>query len=75
MTDIVENRRDSVIFRSFLHNMAPEYLERHRPAEIVRDFIAGMTDRYFLAQCPPELRPEPVVWPVGQSGAAADERR
>ena len=74
LADIVEDRRDSVIFRSFLHNMAPAYLERHRPAEIVRDFIAGMTDRYFLAQCPPELRPEPVTWPVGRSGGAVDER-
>jgi dGTPase len=54
--------------------MAPAYLEHHRPAEIVRDFIAGMTDRYFLAQCPPELRPEPVTWPVGRSGGAVDER-
>jgi len=74
LADIVEDRRDSVIFRGFLQDMAPEYLAAHRPAEIVRDFIAGMTDRYFLAQCPPELRPEPVIWPPGRPGAAADER-
>ncbi len=72
LSDILQERRDSVIFRSFLHDMAPEYLTRHRPAEIVRDFIAGMTDRYFLAQCPPELRPEPVTWPVGRPETAAD---
>jgi dGTP triphosphohydrolase len=25
---------------------------------VVRDFIAGMTDKYFLQQCPAELRPK-----------------
>jgi dGTPase len=38
--------------------MSTEYLEAHQPAEIVRDYIAGMTDRYFLLQCPAHLRPE-----------------
>jgi len=28
--------------------MAPEYLAGHSPPQIVRDFIAGMTDEYFL---------------------------
>jgi dGTPase len=37
--------------------MAPAYLQRHKPAEIVRDFIAGMTDDYFLSQCPAARRP------------------
>jgi dGTPase len=37
--------------------MSGDYLERHRPAEVVRDFIAGMTDRYFLDLCPEEMRP------------------
>jgi len=31
----------------------------HRKEEIVRDFIAGMTDQYFLRQCPESLRPVP----------------
>jgi dGTPase len=38
--------------------MSAEYLSQHRPEEIVRDFVSGMTDQYFLQQCPPELRPE-----------------
>ena len=29
------------------------------PAGIVRDFIAGMTDEYFLAQCQKHLIPQP----------------
>ena len=27
--------------------ISPVYREKAQPAEIVRDFIAGMTDRYF----------------------------
>ncbi len=54
LEDIEKERRDSVIFTRFLKNMSPGYTRRRRPAEIVRDFIAGMTDRYFLRQCGPE---------------------
>jgi dGTPase len=73
LEDITDHRTDSVIFRNFLHDMAPDYVQNHRPAEIVRDFIAGMTDHYFLEQCPVELRPEPVAWPLhGEAGETAD---
>ncbi|HBI15338.1 MAG TPA: phosphohydrolase [Desulfobulbaceae bacterium] len=33
-----------------LGTMSPEYLEIHPPAAIVRDYLAGMTDDYFLRQ-------------------------
>ena len=59
LTDIENENHSSVIFSGFLMNMSDDYLNGHRPAEIVRDFIAGMTDRYFLAQCPESLRPIP----------------
>jgi hypothetical protein len=32
---------------------------------VVRDFIAGMTDRYFLDLCPEALRPGYVPVPEG----------
>jgi len=49
LTDDVQTGRErSIIFTEFLHNMSPAYLETHVPAEMVRDFIAGMTDEYFL---------------------------
>ncbi|MCU0560535.1 MAG: HD domain-containing protein [Desulfobacterales bacterium] len=54
---ISDQRLDSVIFRGFLNGMSPEYVAGHSPAEIVRDFIAGMTDTYFIDQCPAHLRP------------------
>jgi dGTPase len=60
LNDIEKENHQSVIFTSFLKDMASEYLETHNNAEIVRDFISGMTDQYFLSQFPPEMRPEPI---------------
>ncbi len=57
LTAIDSRREESVIFRGFLNGMSQDYIERHRPAEVVRDFIAGMTDTYFIDQCPVHLRP------------------
>ncbi len=56
--DVESGRHDSVIFREFLQDMSEQYLESVRTPEIVRDFIAGMTDKYFLRQCPERLKPE-----------------
>lgn len=57
MEDLEKENIDSHIFLGFLKNMSDEYVKSHHNAEIVRDFIAGMTDQYFLHQCPVELRP------------------
>jgi dGTPase len=58
--DIHQNKHTSLIFSGFLENMSADYVDQHRPAEIVRDFISGMTDSFFLEQCPSELRPKPI---------------
>jgi dGTPase len=58
LEDLHRQRTSSVIFRQFLKDMTVEYIGKHRPAEIVRDFISGMTDQYFLEQCPESLRPK-----------------
>lgn len=55
--DLEKGNQDSQIFAGFLKDMSDEYVQYHHPAEVVRDFIAGMTDRYFLDQCPDNLRP------------------
>lgn len=36
--------------RSIIHAMTEEYMGSHPPAAIVRDYIAGMTDDFFLRQ-------------------------
>ena len=58
LEDIETENRSSVIFTGFLENMSEDYLDNYQTEEIVRDFIAGMTDQYFLRQCPEDMRPE-----------------
>ena len=57
LTDIEGKDPVSVIFSGFLNGMSQAYTETQNNAEIVRDFIAGMTDEYFLSQCPESMRP------------------
>jgi len=49
--DINEERRQSPIWTEYLEHMQPPYLEQYQPAEIVRDYLASMTDANFLRQC------------------------
>ncbi|MBU2547329.1 MAG: HD domain-containing protein [Proteobacteria bacterium] len=42
----------------YLEGMAPAYRRQRAPAEIVRDFIAGMTDEYFLRLARETLLPQ-----------------
>ena len=58
LDDIENENRSSMIFKGFLEDMSEDYIQNHRNEEIVRDFIAGMTDQYFLRQCPEDMRPE-----------------
>ncbi len=55
--DLWTGNEESDIFREFLDGMSFEYRERTQSAGIVRDFIAGMTDEYFLNQCHKNLIP------------------
>jgi len=57
LEDLKNRRKSSVIFQQFLKDMTQNYIQCHKPAEIVRDFISGMTDQYFLSQCPEAMRP------------------
>jgi len=59
LEDIENGNRSSVIFNGFLKDMSENYIKNHNKEEIIRDFIAGMTDQYFLRQCPDEMKPEP----------------
>ena len=62
LKDLTDRESTSVIFRQFLKDMSSTYIENHNEHEIVRDFIAGMTDQYFLRLCPENMRPKPMVW-------------
>jgi len=56
--DLKSGDDDSVIFREFLDGMSFQYRDNTSPAMIVRDFVAGMTDDYFLRQCQENLMPQ-----------------
>lgn len=58
LEDLEANNPDSDIFKGFLNGMSQDYMAQKRPAAIVRDFVAGMTDEYFLGQCRKNLIPE-----------------
>jgi len=59
LNDLENENHSSVIFTRFLKDMSENYLINHNKEEMVRDFVAGMTDQYFLRQCPESMRPEP----------------
>ncbi|MGB9712043.1 MAG: deoxyguanosinetriphosphate triphosphohydrolase family protein [Dissulfurimicrobium sp.] len=59
LNDLNLNRKESVIFKDYLDGMDPSYREAFSPPEIVRDFIAGMTDAYFLRMGKDILIPRP----------------
>ncbi len=61
LTDLEQGNENSVIVTRFLTKMSDDYKQKFNNAEIVRDFIAGMTDMYFLEQCPDDKKPGIIV--------------
>ncbi|MCJ7818276.1 MAG: phosphohydrolase, partial [Syntrophales bacterium] len=60
LADMEAGREDSPIWVDFLATMDPDYRESQRPAEIVRDFLASMTDAYFLRTSQDLFFPQPL---------------
>jgi dGTPase len=60
LADMEAGREDSPIWADFLGFMDPGYQESRRPAEIVRDFLASMTDAYFLRTSQDLFFPQPL---------------
>jgi len=58
LRDLETGNRDSDIDKEFLEGMSPDYRNHTTKPAVVRDFIAGMTDEYFLTQCHKHLIPQ-----------------
>lgn len=58
LQDLDAGDETSDIYAEFLQGMAAQYTSQTSSAEVVRDFIAGMTDEYFLFQCRKHLVPQ-----------------
>jgi dGTPase len=52
LKDLDTGNRESPIFAAYLQDISQGYLQEHSHPEIVRDYIAGMTDSYFMRQSP-----------------------
>ena len=50
LDDIEKQNTDSEIYKIYLNQANPKYVEGTNPKRIVIDFIAGMTDDYFIHQ-------------------------
>ena len=56
--DLEGGNEASDVFGEFLEGMSQEYIAETSRPEVVRDFIAGMTDDYFLSRCHKHLIPQ-----------------
>ncbi len=57
LNDLEKNKKKSPVFHNFLNGLDAKYRKMHSNAEVVRDFIAGMTDSFFLRLAPENMRP------------------
>ncbi len=48
LDDFEKQQQNSYLWRNFLHNKAASYLTDTSPVQMVVDYIAGMTDSYFI---------------------------
>jgi dGTPase len=50
--DVKEKKTDSIVFREWIFNRGEDkgekYLDEYSPEKVVVDYLASMTDRYFL---------------------------
>lgn len=60
LTALEKEDGQCVIFTDFLNGMSAQYRENTSNPEIVRDYISGMTDSYFIRQAPDHLRPDSI---------------
>ena len=62
LAELRKGNHKSAIYREFLDNMDPEYVESFSGPEMVRDYLAGMTDDHLLRSY------GELLWPQRLSG-------
>lgn len=48
LDDLQKHQEESYIWKNFVHNKTESYVANTTPVQMVVDFIAGMTDRFFI---------------------------
>ena len=61
LSDIINNNKQSEIYTTYLNYADSKYIESTTPKRIVIDFIAGMTDEYFLHRVKKLLNKEEIT--------------
>ena len=62
LQDLKMNEKNSYLWLHFLNNKSEKYLEETSPAQIVIDYISGMTDTYFVRILEKLVVPQPIEW-------------
>lgn len=60
MVSLEKGDEKSAIFTDYLNGMPEEYRQSHTHAQLVRDYISGMTDSYFIRQAPEHMQPDAI---------------
>ncbi|MDP1835990.1 MAG: HD domain-containing protein [Chlamydiales bacterium] len=63
LDDLKQKGQDSYIWKDFLHNKESEYFADAPPERQVIDYVAGMTDGFFLRTLQKIFVPSPIGWP------------
>lgn len=58
--DFEQKGKKSVLWRQFLHSKQKKYVQKYATGQLVVDFIAGMTDRYFVSLLDELLIPQTI---------------
>lgn len=48
LNDLSDQKKESYLWTQFLHKRSQKYLEQTNPVQIVIDYMAGMTDNFFV---------------------------
>lgn len=62
LQDFNQQGKNSYLWSKFLHNKSEKYLEQTSPPQKVIDYIAGMTDHYFIKTLEKLIVPKPIEW-------------
>lgn len=62
LQDHLKNKESSYLWKNFLHNKSSELISNSTPVQLVIDFIAGMTDNYFVKTLEKIILPERIEW-------------
>lgn len=58
LEDYLTKKENSLIFKEFLHNKNEAYLIKTKPVQAVVDYIAGMTDTFFVRSVEQSIIPQ-----------------